>query len=439
VTSGGAPSSPPQPRQRTFGADVLLTAGSKALFVLSTALITVIVARSLGPDGQGTFAVAFSLTLLLVQLGSIGLPIANPYFAARHPEQQATLVRLSLALSLALAAVLALATVLVNQLIPDLLQGLTRVQLAITLGAIPAALASLYLQGVLLGQRRMLPYNAVELTQVASTLVALVLAFALADPGLTAVLLIVGGGRYVALLVGLWSLRRLILSAVPHAPGLARRVLGHGSRVYVVGLLNFALIRIDLLLVNAILGAGDAGQYSIAVYIAEALTILPMVIGTNLVPRVAVARDSDLTAGVVRVLAPLWAAVCLLSIPAAVVGIPLIFGDSYRDAIPLYLWLVVGLYATGMLNALITHYLVRGYSRSLMAVWVVALAGNVIFNIVLLPELGVVAAPILSTVAYTVVLIAHLHAFAGEIGGYRQLRPTPRETLLLLRAAFASR
>ena len=65
--------------------------------------------------------------------------------------------------------------------------------------------------------------------------------------------------------------------------------------------------------------------------------------------------------------------------------------------------------------------------------------GRLASSFALLPELGVVAAPILSTVAYTVVLIAHLHAFAGEIGGYRMLRPTPRETLTLVRGAFASR
>lgn len=439
MIADASPPPAPQRRGRSFGSDVLLTAGSKALFVLSVALITVIVARALGPDGQGKFAVAFSLTLLLVQFGSIGLPVANPYYAARHPEQQGALARLGLRLALALAAVLAAGAVLVDVLVPGLLRGLTPLDLAITLSAIPAALASLYLQGILLGQQRMLSYNAIEVTQVGSSLVALAAALAIASPGLTAVLLIVAGGRYVSLLVALASLRQVLIRPAPPFEGLARKVLRHGSRVYLVGLLTFALIRLDLLIVNALLGSRDAGQYSIAVYVSEALTVLPMVIGTNLIPRVAVAEDADLTAGVFRVLAPLWAAVCLVSAPAAAVGIPLVFGDSYRDAVPLYLCLVVGLYATGMLNALITHYLVRGYPRSLIVVWALALAGNVVLNVVLLPRLGLIVAPILSTVAYSGVLVAHVHAFAGELGGYRRLRPTPRETIALLRGAFGLR
>lgn len=436
MVTDAAPPPAPARRDRTFGLDVLVTAGGKALFVLSGALITVIVARELGPDGQGTFAVAFSLTLLLVQFGSIGLPIANPYYSARHPEQQAALVRLSLEIATALAALLAAGTVLVDALIPDLLQGLSSLELAITLGALPAALASLYLQGVLLGQRRMVAYNLIEVSQVGSALLALVLAFALASPGLTAVLLIIAAGRYLALLLGLWSLRTVLLTRSPPFPGLRAKVLRHGSRVYLVGLLTFALIRIDLLLVNAILGPGDAGQYSIAVYIAEALILLPVVVGTNLVPRVAVATDGDLTAAVFRVLAPLWALLCIASVPVAAVAIPLVFGDRFQDAVVLYACLIVGAYAMGLLNALITHYLVRGYPSGLVVVWGVALVGNVVLNVVLLAPFGVVVAPILSTVAYTAVLVAHVHAFAGEIGGYSRLRPTPRETVRLVRGAF---
>jgi O-antigen/teichoic acid export membrane protein len=335
-----------------------------------------------------------------------------------------------------LAAALAAAAVVLDALIPDLLRGLSATELAITLGALPAALASLYLQGVLLGQRRMTAYNLVEVTQVGSALVALALTVALASPDLTVVLLIVAGGRYMALLVGLWCLRDVLLRPAPPFPGLARKVLHHGSRVYLVGLLTFALIRIDLLLVNGILGPDDAGQYSIAVYIAEALVLIPVVVGTNLVPRVAVATDGDLTAAVFRVLAPLWAGLCLLSAPVAAIVIPLVFGASFQEAVSLYLWLALGVFSMGMLNALITHYLVRGYPRSLVVAWSAALAGNVALNIALLPAIGVRAAPLLSTAAYTAVLLAHVHAFADEIGGYARLRPRPRETLRLVRSAF---
>src|SRR5918992_2415097 len=82
-----------QPRLRT---DVLWTFGGKAATLLFGLLIVVAVARELGPSGQGLFAVAYSLTLLLAQLGGLGLTSANPFFTAREPVRRAQIVAKSL-------------------------------------------------------------------------------------------------------------------------------------------------------------------------------------------------------------------------------------------------------------------------------------------------------------------------------------------------------
>src|SRR4051794_40235820 len=281
------PPSDPGAPVRKFGVDVVLTTGGKIIFVGCGALMTVLIARNLGPTGQGTFAVAFSLTLLLVQIGSIGLPVSNPYLAAREPAAQRAIVLHSLWIAVLIGTALAAATALLKVAAPDVLRGLTWVQLGITVAALPAALATVYLQGVTLGQQRMMWYALVDVAQVATSLVVLIAAFLFADPGLTAVLLIVAGGRYVSLVVAAYSLRAVLRSPAAPQPGLVRRMLGHAARVYIVSLLTFALIRLDLLIVNAVLGAESAGQYSIAAYITEALTVIPSVVGTNLLPRMA--------------------------------------------------------------------------------------------------------------------------------------------------------
>ena len=66
--------------------DVFLTLGGKGLSLLFGLAIVVLIARELGPTRQGLFAVAFSLSLVLIHLGGLGLTSANPYFAAREPE-----------------------------------------------------------------------------------------------------------------------------------------------------------------------------------------------------------------------------------------------------------------------------------------------------------------------------------------------------------------
>jgi O-antigen/teichoic acid export membrane protein len=227
---------------------------------------------------------------------------------------------------------------------------------------------------------------------------------------------------------------------VPAAPqpDLTRRLLRHGSRVYVVGLLTFVLIRLDLLLVNAVVGAEAAGQYSVAAFVAEGLVLIPIVVGTNLVPRLAVTAENNLLVLVFRTLLVVWGAICLLSIPGAAVGIPLLFGERYDAAVELYLWLLPGTFAMGMLNSLTIHYFVRGYPPALMAAWGVGLVLNVALNLVLLPGLGVVAAPVLSSLAYAGVLLAHVRLFARDVGGVAALRPRPREVVGLVRGSFTA-
>ena len=418
---------------RSLRGDVLITLGGKAAFVVFGGLLTVIVARELGPSGQGLFATAFSLSLILVQLGSLGLPVSNPYFAARDEDAQRAIALESLWLAVVVAVVLCGATVAVWEVAPGALPGIGWPELVLTLSAMPASLATLYLQGVLLGQQRMIPYNLVEVIQAGSSLAALLVVMAVAELDIVSVLAVIAGGRYVALVFALLALRGVVRRPRVDRPGLLRALLEHGAKVYVVGFVVFVLVRLDLLLVNALVGAEDAGQYSIAAYIAEGLVMIPIVIGVNLLPRIATMAGSEMSAGVLRLTTIVWGSICLLSVPGALIGIPLLFGDSYDQAIELYLLLVPGILALGLLNSISVHYFVRGYPPVLIASWVVALVGNVVLNLILLPEWGVAAAPILSSASYLMVLVAHLAVFAPEAGGFREVVPGMRDVRVLLR------
>ena len=169
---------PPPARLRT---DVFLTLAGK-ITVLGLGFATVaVVARELGTASTGSFLVAYSLTLLLTQVGSLGLTTANPYFAAREPGRVAQIVSNSLWLAFGLGALLALAGALIKVVFPGALEGLGWVPLAVTLVGLPGALAALLLQSVLLGEGRMVAYNGVEACQAALTLAAIVVGFVFLD------------------------------------------------------------------------------------------------------------------------------------------------------------------------------------------------------------------------------------------------------------------
>jgi len=413
--------------------DVFITFGGKAASLLFGLLIVILLARELGPTRQGLFAVAFSLTLILIHLGGLGVSTANPYFAAREPTQQQRIAVNSLWLAAGLGLVLAAIGFGLKLVVPAVVQGLTWSQLGIALVGVPAALAALFLQSILLGQGRMVAYNGVEVVQFALTLVALAVGFWALDIDVTGALIVVTGSRIGSLLGYLAALR---LSPSLFDAALARRMLAYGFRAYVAVVVSFLVIRLDLLLVNGYLGSRQAGLYSVAATLADGMYVVPMVVGLNLFPRVARSGESQETAEVFRSVAVLYGLVCLVTIPLARPAIQLFFGDKFSGSVSLYYWLLPGIYCLGMLTILAHHFAGRGYPKAAAAVWFVGLGLNLAINVAFLPGRGAWVASLASSIAYVVLLALHMSLFAREAGGYGVLRPRMREVVHFVRTAF---
>jgi O-antigen/teichoic acid export membrane protein len=413
-----------QPRLRT---DVLWTFGGKATTLLFGLLIVVVVARELGPSGQGLFAVAYSLALILAQLGGLGLTTANPYFTVREPAQRASIVTNSLWLAAGLGLALVGVGLALYAAAPDVLEGLGWEPLVVTLIGVPGALAALFLQSVLLGESRMVAYNLVEAGQATLTLAGILLAFYAFDAGLTGALAVLTAGRYAALGAYL-----TLLAPGRLDPRLGRRMLSYGLRAYVAIVVSFLVIRLDLLLVNGYLGSAEAGLYSVAATIADGMFVLPMVVALNLFPRVARSDSHEQTAEVFRSLAVLFGALCLLTIPAAQ-AIPLVFGEGFEGSISLYYWLLPGVYCLGLLTILAHHFAGRGYPKEAAAIWFVGLALNIAINVAFLPGRGAWVASLASSIAYAVLLALHVWLFVREAGRWGALRPRTAEIARMVR------
>ena len=194
----------------------------------------------------------------------------------------------------------------------------------------PASLASVYLQAILLGIGRMIPYNAVEVVQAVGTLAGLVIGFELLGFGPAGGLAVMVAGFYFAAarVHGHPARAQPAFRFGTRRPSaLLRRMLVFSAKTYVASLCMFLLLRLDMLLVNAYLGKEEAGYYSAATAIADALMVLPIVIGLNLLPRVARDGGWKPTAEIFSGVGLLYGLVCLLSVPLAGPGIGLLFGD----------------------------------------------------------------------------------------------------------------
>jgi O-antigen/teichoic acid export membrane protein len=423
--------------ERGLREDVLLMAGAKVCMLAFGVITTVVVARRLGPEGRGSLAAIYALMTMLAQLGTLGVVSANPYFAGREPHLRARIAGNSLWLAGAIGPLMALVGVAVKVLAPGALGDVGWPELLIGMFAVPVLLCSLFLQSILLAEGRTVLYNGVEVGASLLTVVLVSTVLPLTGGGVLIALSLLVIPQVVALLVFMAAARSHGRLRRPLDRVLARRMIGYGVRAYVVTLLAYLLVRVDVLLVNAIQGAGAAGQYSIAVAVADALELVPVSICVNLFARMARgAADRRASLDVFHLVAVGYLLVCLIAALLAGPAITLLFGEAYQPAISLFLWLLPGVYCFGLLNVIAYYFAARGMPRELILVWIPGLAVNLAIDLTLLAHHGTFVASLASSVAYALVLVLHLRMFARDLGGWAPLRPTVSGTASLVRVAL---
>jgi O-antigen/teichoic acid export membrane protein len=395
--------------QRAFLTHTAWTFGARLLMAANSLLAGVIIARWLGAASFGVFAVINVTVGNAVQFGGAGLTAANTYFVSRERSRftQAALNAAIYALTGGVA--LACATALVARLAPSLFDDVPLELLAIALGAVPFQLLILLGLNLFLVVGAVTHYNLLDLLGQSFILINAVLALVLLRAGLlTLVCLNTAASVCVSLLVG-WLIYRRVEAGREEAAwrpnlDLFRRMIRYGLKYNVLMIATTLVLRADLLIVNALGGAAEAGVYAVASQGALLLMVLPNVIGSLLFPRVASSRDEggEMTSMVARHTALVMLLACLAAVPVSF-ALPLLYGAAFADATIQFLILLPGVFLFGLEMVLVQHFVGRGLPRAVPAFWLATLAVSLWLNLALVPRFGARGAAFASTVSYALV------------------------------------
>ncbi|MCA9095239.1 MAG: hypothetical protein KDA68_17250, partial [Planctomycetaceae bacterium] len=97
-----------------IGLQAILSAGSRVFATGLLFLATVIVARILGPQGQGLYILATTLAATVTQFANLGLHTGNIYQLARDPKLLSPIIGNSLIISLLFGGAAAALAVLIS-------------------------------------------------------------------------------------------------------------------------------------------------------------------------------------------------------------------------------------------------------------------------------------------------------------------------------------
>lgn len=387
---------------------IVQTYFTQVLRLVLSAVVTILIARALGPNGRGLFAVATAIGTLGIQLGNLGMHASNTYIVARDRSLLPQLLSNSLAASLVFGAVIATATWIVCQLWPAIapLHGKLFV---VALVSIPVGLAYLLLQSLLLALHWVRWYNALEIFSRAAQLglVAWIIVtrrvspatFVLAATIVTACCLIPAFGALN---------QKLRLPARPSAR-LFFSSVGLSTRAYIVCLLGFLVLRLDLLMIQRMSGLQQAGWYSIATSLADYIMLLPTVVAGILFPRLSsmsdVAEKLRLTGHAVLCTAAFMLPCVLILSLAIKILIRMLFGAAFLPASQAFVLLMPGVFFLGIETIIVQFLNSEGFPKIIIGVWTLAVALNVALNLFLIPRFGIAGASIASSICYTLVFL----------------------------------
>jgi O-antigen/teichoic acid export membrane protein len=378
---------------------------ARVIALIALTVATILVAHAGGPKLLGELTLLRVLPGLAGVLVSFGLPSAAPYFLAARdyatlPRLRSTLFVLTLIGSVAAAACWLALSPLLHWLF------FRPWHIGVVLAAAVPVFSQLWVaagKSFLQGENDMRGAN----TAIAAEEAAFLPVYVAMLPFLhgTALLMsaLVGADVLVTAGIAIRLVRRGFVRGWKRPDlRLGREICHYGLRGQLGGMLSLINLRLDVVILGALVGPGTLGVYAVASKYAELLRLPGLAITYVLYPRLAV-RDRIEAGRDVAALLPrafIMTAVAAIPLAAAVPLLPLVYGPAFAGAMLPACILLFGLVGEGVAG-LVSAYLYGvgrpGANSIALSVSVVVTIG---LDLALIPHFHVVGAAVASAAAY---------------------------------------
>lgn len=184
--------------------------------------------------------------------------------------------------------------------------------------------------------------------------------------------------------------------------------LPYGIKSYIVILLAYLVLRVDLFMIETILGAESIAIYSIAVNMIDVIIIIPSVLGQLFFVRLVEMRNGDSINNIMKgifyfvILFVLGELIIYLVSPTF---IPLLFGKSYENSIDIFRILLVGCFFWGLDSIARQFAFSKGCFRYSIYGLIIGILANIAINYFLLGFIGIKGAAYASNISYIICFV----------------------------------
>ncbi len=405
-----------------FVQETTVTLLSNVLNLLVGVGTSVVLARVLGPEGRGIYALAVLLPSLIVTFGNLGIGLATVYYVARGEFRRQEILGNNVLLSVSVSGIGVLAGLVIIFFFGEtIFPGVSHDYLLLALVLVPVEFFFSYVNYVLLGAQRIKEFNYVQIVQSALFLGFITLALLGLKAGVNGAIL---AGLFTWLIVDtlVFHLARRVAGGMDLKPNASyiKRTTTYGIQAHLSSILWFLNYRVDMFLINAFLGAAAVGLYSVAVGLVEKLWMVSYAASTVLFPRVAAEseeeRRKEFTPLVARTVLWMTALAALVLTLLSRWIVLLLYSEAFLPAVSALQALLAGIVALSASRVLANDIAGRGFPGLNIYTGLVAVGTNIALNLLWIPHYGIVGAAWASTVSYTVSFLGGLFFYCRLSG-----------------------
>lgn len=365
----------------------------------------VLIARMLGPQGRGAYALAILVPGFLVLIASLGIGVSNTYFCGSKKYSVDDLASSSVISSLALGILFTLAFwayFFISH--PSFLKDVDPSALIITTIVLPFNLLMSYFSYILLGQDRIKEYNLITLVRGGALLFFIIMFVWQGKGGLIGATMAWAGAVIVAAIFSILRVRKSAILKWTFNLPLFTDTVKFGVKAQLGSVIAFFYFRLNIFLIAIFLNVTFVGYYSIAIGLAERLLFLPGIVGTLIFASTSALSTEDanrLTPKICRNTLFLTFLFAAIFFAVSKYAILLLYGVDFFPAVqPLWI-LLPGAIALSLDKVLGNEITGRGKPIVGTIIAAISLVINIPLNLLLIPRMGIIGAALATSISYS--------------------------------------
>lgn len=364
----------------------------------------ILLARVLGPEELGKYALIIWMPSLLAGPMSLGVGNANLYFGAKYKYLARSLVANSFIVSICFSFfIIGSLFLILNLNAFNFPFELTTNHFLIPMIDLPFRLTIMLMLNLLNAWEDHSSYRAIEIAQTVSYFILCFIAIIFVELDLLGFIYIKIISSLVCCMIAILKVSNHVGLSLDIDIRLLIKSIKYGVMVQFGSMLKVGGEKFDELMIAYFLSASSLGLLSLAKNIINRIRVIPFSIGTVISPRLTKKEfDNDLlVAKTIRISLVIMMVVVLFAIIVIEPLIPLMYGDEYLPIItPLRVFLLIMIPLT-IQRILNVYFLAIGRADLFIRTTSIGLITIVVLDLVLIPYFGIFGAVIANLNAMT--------------------------------------